>query len=61
MADPLQNLTVIVPGSKWSDFLSQVVLQEIMALVFTVFLQLRIKVYVDDIKIHVRVVNRVVK
>ena len=43
-----------LPGSKWSNLLLRIVMKDATTKVFEVYLELRLRVYVDDIKIHAR-------
>ena len=58
VADPLQTITAILRGSKWSVLLLRMVMQEAMSEVLSVYPQFEMNVYVDDIKIHVWGENR---
>ena len=51
VADPLQSITAILPGPKWSVSFSRTVMQDAMGEVLKVNLQVKFKVYVGDIKI----------
>ena len=48
-AEPLQTITAILPGSKWSCSLLCVVLQDALSEVTTFYLPLKLRVFVDDI------------
>ena len=47
------TLTAIVPGSKWSVLLRRIVIQKAMRTVFVLYPQVGVRVYVDDVKLHV--------
>ena len=53
MADPLQTMTAILPKSKWSCLLLHVVLQDAMSEVLKVYPPLKLKVFADDVRLHV--------
>ena len=49
VVEPLQNITDILPGSKWSCLLLRTVLQDALSKVVKVFPPLKLKVFVEDI------------
>ena len=49
VADPLQTITAVLPGSKWSWLLLRIVLQDALSEVLNVYSALKLKVYTDDI------------
>ena len=52
-ADQLQNMTSFLLGSTWSVLLLRFVMRNAMSEVQNVYPQLKVKVHVGDIKIHV--------
>ena len=50
VAEPLQTITAIMPGSKWSCLLLRIVLQDALSDVTKIYPPLKLKVFVDDIK-----------
>ena len=48
MAEPLQTITAILPGSKWSCPLSRIVLQDALSEVTKIYPNLKLRVFVDD-------------
>ena len=57
MAGPLQTITAILPGSKWSCLLLRLVLQDALGEVLKVYPLLKLKVSFDDTTLHVWRVN----
>ena len=53
-SEPLSTVTASLPGAKLSVLLLRIVLQDATTKVFEVYLELRMRVHVDDIKIHAR-------
>ena len=53
MAETVQTITAILPGSKCSVQLLQIVVQDAVGEMPQVYPQLNTKVHVDDIKVHV--------
>ena len=49
VAEPLQTITAILPGSKWSCLLLRVVLQDASSEVTQMYPPLKLRVFVDDI------------
>ena len=49
VAEPLQTITAILPGSKWSCLLLRVVLQDALSEVTKFYPPLKLSVFVDDI------------
>ena len=49
VAEPLQTITAIMPGSKWSSMLLRIVLQDALSEVTEVYPPLKLRVFVDDI------------
>ena len=49
MAEPLQTITAILPGSKWSCLLLRIVLQDASSKVSKKYRPLKLRVSVDDI------------
>ena len=49
VAEPLQTITAILPGSKWSCLLLRVVLQDALSEVTKIYPPLKLRVFVDDI------------
>ena len=49
VAEPLQTITAILPGSKWSCLLLRIVLQDALGEVTHIYLPLKWRVFVDDI------------
>ena len=51
VSEPMVTITAILPGSTWSVLLLRTVMQEAMRCIFPVVPELRIRVYVDDMKL----------
>ena len=49
VAEPLQTITAILPGSTWSWLLLRIVLQDALSEVTTIYPPLKLRVFVDDI------------
>ena len=49
VAEPLQTITVILPGSKWSCLLLRLVLQDALSEVTQIYPPLKLRVFADDI------------
>ena len=49
VAEPLQTITAILPGSKWSCMLLRIVLQDSVSEVTKVYPPSKLKVFLDDI------------
>ena len=49
VAEPLQTITAIMPGSKWSCLLLRIVLKDALSEVTKIFRHLKLRVFVDDI------------
>ena len=49
VAEPLQTITAILPGSKWSCLFLRNVLQDALSEVTKIFPSLKLRVFVDDI------------
>ena len=49
VAEPLQTITAILPGSKWSCLLLRIVLQDALSEVTKICPSLKLRVFVDDI------------
>ena len=49
VADPLQTMSAILPGSKWSCLLLRIVLQDALSEVTKVYPSLKLRVFVHDI------------
>ena len=49
VAEPLQTITVILPGSKWSCLLLRLVLQDALSEVIQIYPPLKLRVFADDI------------
>ena len=49
VAEPLQTITAILPGSKWSCLLLRIVLQDALSEVMKNYSPLKLRVFVDDI------------
>ena len=49
VAGPLQTITAILPGSKWSCLLLRIVLQDALSEVTKIYPLLKLRVFVDDI------------
>ena len=58
VADPLKTMTAILPGSKWSCLLLRVVLQVALGEVTKTYLLMKLRVFVDDITVLLKGVNR---
>ena len=58
VAEPLQTMTTILPGSKWSCLLLRTVLQDALSDVTKINPPLKLKVFVDDIAALLVVKNR---
>ena len=50
VSEPLQTITVIFPGPEWSVRRLRIVVREAVAKVFALYPDVRVRVYVDDIK-----------
>ena len=48
-AEPLQTITAILPGSKWSSLLRRFVVQHLLSEVTKIYPPLKLRVYADDI------------
>ena len=53
-AAPLQTYTAILSGSKFNVVLLRLVMQDAQSTVFNVRPEVRIKIYVDDKKLHMQ-------
>ena len=49
VAEPLQTITAILPGSQWSCLLLRIVLQDVLGEVTKIYCPLKLRVFVDDI------------
>ena len=49
VAEPLQTITAILPGSKWSCLLQRIVLQDALSEVAKINPPLELRVFVDEI------------
>ena len=49
VAEPLQTITAILPGSKWSCLLLRILLQDAFSEVMKVYPPLKLTVFVDEI------------
>ena len=49
VAEPLQTVSAILPGSRWSCSLLQIVLQDALSEVTQLYSPLKLRVFVDDI------------
>ena len=58
VADPLQTITAILPGSRWICLLLRVVLQDALGEVLKVYPPLKPKALLDDIKLYLWRVNQ---
>ena len=58
VAEPLQTITPILPGSKWSCLLLRIVLQDALSEVTKIYPPLKLRVFVDDITALLKVKNR---
>ena len=58
VAEPLQTITAILPGSKWSSWLLRIVLQDSLSEVTKIYLPLKLRVSVDDITIFINRKNK---
>ena len=52
MADPVQTITAIFLGSKWSCLLLRVVLLDALSEVLNVYQRLKLNAFVGDIKLQ---------
>ena len=52
VADPLQTIPAFLPGSKWSCLFLRVVLQDALSEVLKIYPPLKLRAFVDDIKLH---------
>ena len=59
-AEPLQTITAILPGSKWSCLLLRIVLQDALREVTKIYHPLKLRVFVDDITALLMEKNKVV-
>ena len=57
VSDPLITITSILPGSRWSFPLLRIVMPDAMRSVFYVFAALRIHLYVDDMKLFLKLIS----
>ena len=60
VAESLQTITAILPGSKWSCLLLRLVLQDALSEVAKIYPPLKLRVFVDDITALLRRSKRVV-
>ena len=60
VTEPPRTITAILPGSKWSCLLLQIVLQDALNEVTKIYLPLQLRVFVDDITGLLRGKNKVV-
>ena len=49
VVEPLQTITAVLPGSKWSCFLSRIVLRDALSGVTNIYPPLKLTVFVDDL------------
>ena len=49
VVEPLQTITAILPGSKWSCLLLRIVLQDALSEVTKIYPCLKLRVFVDDV------------
>ena len=49
VAEPLQTITAVLPGSKWSCLLLRVVLQDALSEVTKIYAPLKLRVFVGDV------------
>ena len=58
VAEPLQTITAIFPGSKWSCLLLRIVLQDALSVVANIYSSLKLRVLVDEITALVKGRNK---
>ena len=54
VSEPMVLITAILPGSNWSVLLLRNVMQDAMRCVFKIFVEVGIRVYVDDMRANSR-------